>query len=495
MNLPKNTKFVVTNSYPYKVFVEQKPRKRTLYFRKDRGEKTVTSTKYLALPYVIFEFEIHLNGTIATKVYFKNTPLENDDKQVFVPDCLPNVDSDGNVCFGNIQPEHSSEGISAAIDELISLFWQSAFVFGESFNVDQIPKAINRVHEWEREGEDFNFKIEKKPKSTRRTGAMIGGQIGGPIDDKAILTKVINIEDFLQGNISGDLLDLAMKDPSEEIQLDAITSYPYMLKFIKNPSDKVKLTAVKSDGLTIRLIENPSEEMKLTAVKQNAGAIKYIKNPSEKLKLKAVKKDGHIISLIANPSEELKWIAIRQDGGAIRCIKNPSDEMKLVAVKDSGISIRNIKNPSKEMKLIAVKQNGRAIEYIKNPSEEMKLIAVKHHGDYLTYIKRPSEEVKRVAVNQSPYSIQWIDNPSEAVQLIAVKRNGDIIKYIKNPSELVQLFAVKQNGRSIQYIEKPSYVIQLTALDGLKEKNPKPKRIIIGNTRGTDARRITTFPW
>src|SRR5574344_1845703 len=59
------------------------------------------------------------------------------------------------------------------------------------------------------------------------------------------------------------------------------------LKFIKNPSEEVQLEAVKQNGLAIQYIVNPSEEVQLEAVKQNGLAIQYIDNPSEEAQLLA----------------------------------------------------------------------------------------------------------------------------------------------------------------------------------------------------------------
>jgi len=53
----------------------------------------------------------------------------------------------------------------------------------------------------------------------------------------------------------------------------------------------MQLAAVTQDGYAnaIHYIKNPSEAVQLAAVTQNGGVIQYIKNPSEAIQLAAVK--------------------------------------------------------------------------------------------------------------------------------------------------------------------------------------------------------------
>ena len=51
------------------------------------------------------------------------------------------------------------------------------------------------------------------------------------------------------------------------------------------PSEEVQLAAVSQCGLAINYIENPSEEVQLEAVRQNWSAIQNIKNPAEEVQL------------------------------------------------------------------------------------------------------------------------------------------------------------------------------------------------------------------
>ena len=58
-----------------------------------------------------------------------------------------------------------------------------------------------------------------------------------------------------------------------------------LLQYIENPSEEVQLAAVSQDGWAIQYIKNPSEEVQLAAVNQNGDAIQYIKNLSEEVQL------------------------------------------------------------------------------------------------------------------------------------------------------------------------------------------------------------------
>ena len=69
------------------------------------------------------------------------------------------------------------------------------------------------------------------------------------------------------------------------------------------------INILKNDGYAIRYIKDPTEEMKLEAVKEESWAIKYIENPSEEVQLLAVKKNGYLIIHIKNPTEKVKELA------------------------------------------------------------------------------------------------------------------------------------------------------------------------------------------
>jgi len=58
------------------------------------------------------------------------------------------------------------------------------------------------------------------------------------------------------------------------VQLAAVThSSGLAIKFIENPSEAVQLAAVTQKGVAIRYIEKPSEAVQLTAIKQDRDAL------------------------------------------------------------------------------------------------------------------------------------------------------------------------------------------------------------------------------
>jgi hypothetical protein len=69
---------------------------------------------------------------------------------------------------------------------------------------------------------------------------------------------------------------------------------------VKNPSEKLQLLAVTRDYDAIKYIENPSEEVQLAAIENYYAAIKFIKNPTLKVKVEAIKANGEAINYISN---------------------------------------------------------------------------------------------------------------------------------------------------------------------------------------------------
>ena len=211
-----------------------------------------------------------------------------------------------------------------------------------------------------------------------------------------------------------------------------ISDEPRLIKRIKNPSEQLQIVAVTQNGYSIQFIENPSEQVQLAAVQQSGYAISYIKNPSEEVQLAAVQQNAYAIYYVQNPTEQVQLAAVNQDGDAIQHIENPSEQVQLAAVQQNGDAIQYIVNPSEQLQIAAVTQNGNAIIFIENPSEQVQLAAVKQHGEAIRYIETPSEQVQLAAVQQNGWSIQYIKNPSEQVQLAAVKQTPKAYVLMKN---------------------------------------------------------------
>jgi hypothetical protein len=94
----------------------------------------------------------------------------------------------------------------------------------------------------------------------------------------------------------------------------------------------------------IRSIDNPSEAVQLAAVTRNGFSLEYIKNkhPSELVQLAAVKNYGFAIQWILNPSEAVQLAAVRQNPWSIRKIKSPSQStIKSVLTNPNVFSVPN----------------------------------------------------------------------------------------------------------------------------------------------------------
>ena len=133
----------------------------------------------------------------------------------------------------------------------------------------------------------------------------------------------------LELSIFIDLLNIV----DEDTCISMLNSPPHMIKYIKNPSEAVQLAAVTENGNSIGFLKNPSEAVQVAAMNENIYAIQYIKNPKEFLQLLAVNHDGFCIQYIKNPSEQIQLEAVKQDGKSIRYIKQPSEQVQLESVK------------------------------------------------------------------------------------------------------------------------------------------------------------------
>ena len=189
-----------------------------------------------------------------------------------------------------------------------------------------------------------------------------------------------------------------LKNPSEEIQLAAITSNSHAIKYIANPSEAVQLAAVTNDCYVIEYIKNPSEAVQLAAVTKNYYTIEYIKDPNEAVQIAAVTSNSHALQYIANPSEAVQLAAVTRNGCAVRFIKNPSEAVQIAAVTNSGHALQYISNLSEAVQLAAVTENGFALIYIQNPSLAVVLAATKQNSSAVKYIHKSSLSLKLISM-------------------------------------------------------------------------------------------------
>ncbi len=116
----------------------------------------------------------------------------------------------------------------------------------------------------------------------------------------------------------------------EDVAVMCVKSAWNSLEYIKIKTPKVIEEAVRTKGWAIQFIENPSEELQIIAVSRDYDAIKYIEDPSEKVQLKAIQTYYAAIKFINKPTLKAKIEAVKSNGEAINYMNNYDlDEIKL----------------------------------------------------------------------------------------------------------------------------------------------------------------------
>ena len=173
-----------------------------------------------------------------------------------------------------------------------------------------------------------------------------------------------------------------LKNPSDELQILAVTKKQTVLSELKNPSEKVQLAVVRNDPKVILYLKNPSEKIQISAIQNNPNVIKYIKEPTEKVQLLAIKKDPSVFIHIHNPTEKVKIAAVQKDPSLIKYIKNPTKEIQILAGKTIEIPFRDyMPNYSLSNKDIAIKVENGKLTVTNNTKEFMQVISLSEYLD------------------------------------------------------------------------------------------------------------------
>lgn len=129
---------------------------------------------------------------------------------------------------------------------------------------------------------------------------------------------------------------------SKNVLLHLVQYYGGFLQYpsiLKHADHDVIMAALKSHGNVINAIKNPTPEMQVTAVTQDIGSLKYIRNEiSEKALEIAVQRNGTLIHYSENPSEHLQILAATTSYNALSYVKNPSHAAQLAAIDKYGFS-------------------------------------------------------------------------------------------------------------------------------------------------------------
>ncbi|MCS7317740.1 MAG: hypothetical protein NZZ41_05465 [Candidatus Dojkabacteria bacterium] len=129
------------------------------------------------------------------------------------------------------------------------------------------------------------------------------------IDDRIII-KALSLE-------KGNEIFKELKEPSEEVQIFAVTKDPRNIKYIKKPSMKVLETLIKNNPnnlyyLNLEYYENIPERLLIYAVSKQPNVLRFIPKKTNRLKYEALKNDKEMVSKIDynNADEKLENLAL-----------------------------------------------------------------------------------------------------------------------------------------------------------------------------------------
>jgi len=298
-------------------------------------------------------------------------------------------------------------------------------------------------------------------------------------------------------------------DYDPRLQKLAINLNPNLIQWISNPSESIQMRAVSSEGDNLQYISNPSEAVIMAAIEDSGDSIRFVENQTEKMKIAAVFKGGRALLYVKEPiSENVKLTAVTKNGASIRYIDSPSEDVQMAAVTWYPYAIGNIidKNiiPSKEVILQAVRSSGGSENILdllitsnvgSSLDEEVYLTAMRSSYDTRSLINTMisnrvpvSKEVQLAAATNDATSIRSIlfatnGNIDENIQIAGAKNDGyDFInsyKSYRSASEnkvVPQMSAIEEafkSGRRIDATLKnvmtmgvePSYTAFANAID------------------------------
>lgn len=133
------------------------------------------------------------------------------------------------------------------------------------------------------------------------------------------------------------------------------------------------LQRLKTNGGEIAYIDNPTEEMQMVAVTQSAWSIKHIKNPSIAAMKAVIQISSQYIRFITNPPLEIQRLAVekyRKPSNILQYIDNPADEIIEFCIRDNPKSIIFIKKPSVTHVNLALGLDPTIIYYVHFPIAE-----------------------------------------------------------------------------------------------------------------------------
>ena len=113
---------------------------------------------------------------------------------------------------------------------------------------------------------------------------------------------------------------------NEKELIEKVKDNPEYIKEIENPSEAVQLAAVTLDGYVIKHIKNPSEAVQLAALEYEEMTLMYVENPTMNVQLKAIDADPWNLYYIKNPIAEVVVNAIEADNGILNTLESWLDD-------------------------------------------------------------------------------------------------------------------------------------------------------------------------
>lgn len=177
------------------------------------------------------------------------------------------------------------------------------------------------------------------------------------------LFEVIRQSTLLEKVRENPSLIAEVKNPIEELQLQAVSSMPQSIRYITHPTRKVVQTVILTDPKALSYISNPRLEMIQLAVTLHPDAIRYVSHPSKKIQLIAVKSDPLVISYIRNPSTDAQMYVLNH--------YQPAEDSCFFQ-SDLHSVLRSIQNPCKAVLLELEIEQARKIKKLRESESKRR---------------------------------------------------------------------------------------------------------------------------
>ncbi len=148
-----------------------------------------------------------------------------------------------------------------------------------------------------------------------------------------------------------------IEDPSEQVQIAAVRSYPYALGDLVSkgitPSRAVIMAAAEVHGHAIELLDPNllDEEILLAAVRATPAVISQIDSPSPQLQKEAITADPSLIQYISDPTDEVQVMAISRNPELFYEISKPCEDAKIAFLKVHPSRLEDVGNLSDDSKI------------------------------------------------------------------------------------------------------------------------------------------------